>query len=317
MYPLTRCGRRAAIIAFALISIGGCAWEGCVVSSEYFMSPGTTEALARATRLAPLDADLWRRLGISSLDTDPVAAKRYLERAAQLDSFDANALIGLGLLAESSRNFDEAERNLVRAASLSQRFKPKWAVAYFYARSGRLDDFWPAAALAANIPSADIKPILQLAQSLQDNDPGDLAGLLKLDTQYGRAEYLRFLLSRPGSSGVSRIALGVRPNPETRDLLMAACERLIETRRGAEAVQLWNSIAGTNLSPHQGVSLTNARFENSGLRGFDWRSASNPGITATTRPEGLRLEFSGRQPEDFNVIEQFVPVLPLETTNSR
>lgn len=314
MFSQTRLPQRAAGIGFILLAIAGCAWETAVATSQFLRRPQTPQALARAAALTPLDADLWRQLGILSLDADPGAARRYLERAAALDPFDANARIGLGLLAESSHQLSQAENDFLAAARLSRRLKAKWALAFFYARNGAPDRFWPAAAIAANVPRAGIQPVFQLAASLE-RDPARVAALLRLETQFARAEYLAFLLSRPGADGLAGIALELQPAAPIQGLLMAACERLIQAGRGPEAVQVWNLIARavpprlTPLSPSQGISLTNPRFEISGSRGFNWHPVANPGITLTRHPEGLQAGFSGLQADDCLVLEQFVPVI--------
>ena len=173
---------------------------------------------------------------------------------------------------------------------MSRRFKPKWALAFFYFRQRRFDRFWPAAGVAVNVEAYDA-------------------------SQHALTGYAAFLLARQGVAGLSGVAQRIQRTPESRPLLLTIADRLIAENRSGEAVPLWNQLnAGRGirpLSPAAGKSLSDDLFATGEGRGFEWRHSGNEGIELRAGiPGDLRIEFSGRQAESATLLEQFVPVLP-------
>ncbi len=298
---------------FAVLALLACYEEGTLARAYSLSNQRTIESQDRASQLAPLNAVFWRERGIVRLNESPGTAEQYLKRAIQLNAFEVDSLVGLGLLAESSGRIQEAEDYLIRATTLSRRFKPKWALAYFYFRQGRFDRFWPAASAAANVEASDAKPIFRLANQVMP-DLEQLGDLLHLQNQHALTGYIGFLLEQKGFAGLSRVALRIRPAPELRPLLLAVVERLISESRPEEAVQLWNHLnVGSRirpLSPATGESLSNGLFATREGRGFEWRHEDKEGIDIRAGVAGdLRIEFSGHQAESSTLLEQFVPVV--------
>jgi tetratricopeptide (TPR) repeat protein len=309
---------RVFAAGFSILIFGAAYQESMTAWAYYLANQRTPESLDRASQFAPLNAVFWRERGILRLDTNPVAAERLLIHSTMLNACEADALIGLGLLAESGARLQEAEDYLTRAARISRRFRPKWALAFFYARQGKFDQFWPAASDAANVDAADVQPVFRLAHKISV-DAETVAESLQLRNQHARASYLEFLLKQKASLALSRVALQIQPNSESRSLLGAAVDRLINETRTDEAVQLWNHLnrgrGGHQLSPATGVSLTNGAFEAGERHGFDWRYATtSQGIAVRPgAPGDLRIEFSGRESESMTIVDQFVPVVPDRT----
>ncbi|HUS05146.1 MAG TPA: hypothetical protein VMZ52_02535 [Bryobacteraceae bacterium] len=298
---------RAAAAALAALFLSACAWEATVAFSEYEAGRGTPAGSIRATKLVPWHGDAWRRLGLSRLDSDPAAATRDLLRATALNISDADSLIALGLLAESRGELASAERYLIAAAGTSKRFKPQWSLAFFYARRGRPDRFWPAAAIAAGIPAADATPVFELAHHWTDN-PNEVTARLKLRSQHALLQYLSFLLTKGGAGGLAELSLRIDVTVDSQAMLLESCERLIASQRTREAILLWNRMS-SELAPERGISLTDKHFQHTG-GGFRWRALSNSGVELSSRRDGIRLEFSGNQAEAITLLEQIVPVLP-------
>ena len=160
---------RLLAAGFGLLAVGASYQETVMAWSHNLARRRTSEALDRASKIVPLNAAFLRERGILTLDSNPQVAEHLLQRAVALNAYDADALIGLGLLAESGGSVEDAEEHLIRAVNVSRRFKPKWALASFYARQGRLDSFWPMASAAANVEAGDPQPIFRLAhQVLKD-----------------------------------------------------------------------------------------------------------------------------------------------------
>jgi hypothetical protein len=89
----------------------------------------------------------------------------------------------------------------------------------------------------------------------------------------------------------------------------------LESNNVAAALDIWNSLADDHripfgrLQPDKGRAMTNGDFRVSPtFQGFDWRLAKLEGVSASGEEAGgLRLTFSGTQPEDCEPLVQFVP----------
>src|ERR1039457_7012953 len=97
-------------------------------------------------------------------------------------------------------------------------------------------------------------------------------------------------------------------------VLLAACDGLIAHDRAGQAIRIWNKLAELHripypvLAPDSGRSLTNGDFTMLPIsQGFDWRLPGVGGVATLLdeRPAGLRISFSGRQPENCDVLNQF------------
>ena len=283
--------------------------------SSYLAISPTSQRLEQASRLTPLDSALLRQRGILCLDTNPEAAANLLRMAVAMNPFDAESLIALGLLKESGGRLEEAEAYLAKATSVSRRYKPKWALAFFYARQGPLDKFWNSASSAANTEGADVQSVFTLAHEVLNGDPDKVGSLLKLQSQQSLKSYVEFLLKQESASSLFQIALRLDIAQQSEPLILTVVDRLIAENKPEEAIPLWNKLAATSgkhqLMPAKGQSLTNGKFRASVNRGFDWLHTENQGVDVyAAAPENLRIEFSGHQSESVTLLSQFVPVLP-------
>jgi hypothetical protein len=90
----------------------------------------------------------------------------------------------------------------------------------------------------------------------------------------------------------------------------------LESQNVAGALDIWNVLADNRripfgrLQPAEGRVLTNGDFRVSPtLQGFDWRLPAIDGVSASGEESGgLRLTFSGGQPENCEPLVQFVPI---------
>jgi hypothetical protein len=134
-------------------------------------------------------------------------------------------------------------------------------------------------------------------------------------------QYLHFLLRSERLDAAEPVAqrLLLRTNRGDLSLLLGYCDRLLRAGRAPVAVRLWNSLSEYGFIPHrllapgQGLSLTNGDFALTPLsHGFDWRIGSLPGVSVarTESATGLKITFSGSQPERCRLMEQIVPLAP-------
>jgi hypothetical protein len=98
---------------------------------------------------------------------------------------------------------------------------------------------------------------------------------------------------------------------------LTACERFLEAARVDEALDVWSRLAEARRVPFEtpsakgGQLLSNGSFTTPPTsRGFDWRLSVAEGIGVSREGEsrGLRIALSGSEPEDCEVLVQFVPV---------
>jgi len=296
--------------ACAVLALAGC-WRECrAAAAQYLASRPAGGRLTRAIGWTPGDARLWREAAALAIREHLADAARDLSAAISLDPYDAESTAALGLLLESGNRPGEAERYLLKAAGISNRVKPRLALASFYYRARRPEQFWRAAAAAAKVKAADLTPVFELAARMEPS-PGRTATLLDLGSGPALAGYLAFLLRQPSENRVSALALQLEPASGFHDLLLAACDRLIQAGRTAEAIAVWNRRSGkTILDPGRGLSLTDGGFELQESGGFNWKVSRSEGTGVTPiSPSGLRIEFSGHQAERLTLVEQLVPVL--------
>lgn len=271
----------------------------------------TPGSFREALQYTPGDGAKWRQLGIALIRSESGDALGPLQRAIQLSPCDAEALVGLGYESERHRRLADAERYYLRAAECSRRFQPRYALAGFYLRTGNQDRFWPVASEAVNIPEADVTRILKLAQSAGAG-PNEIGALLDLRTEHATAAYVAFALAAGGPDGAAAAALRLPAVEKHQAILVRTCEQLIQAGRAEAAVSIWNRLPDTEkLDPATGRSLAGGNFGELRNTGFHWRYPGLPGTTARAAgASGLRIDFSGEQPEHGAVLVKAVPVLP-------
>jgi hypothetical protein len=111
--------------------------------------------------------------------------------------------------------------------------------------------------------------------------------------------------------------LNERAERENTPSLLQLCDRLLEQRKGQEATAIWNRLAAHGMVPYpalvpeRGQALTNGTFRQPFLEhGFDWRMPAVEGVSASSGGTApfLRLTFSGKQPENCEVLSQWLPL---------
>ncbi len=98
--------------------------------------------------------------------------------------------------------------------------------------------------------------------------------------------------------------------------LTAFVDVLVKADRMQDAVQVWNQLVDAgriqsgHLDPAKGVSIADPefRFTPSG-KTFDWRVAEVAGVTNGGFPGPLRFEFSGDEPQSFELLSTMAPVM--------
>jgi hypothetical protein len=129
--------------------------------------------------------------------------------------------------------------------------------------------------------------------------------------------YLYFLLGESRLDAAEPIALDLATaaTSEDADVLLDFIDRSLAQHNDiSPLVTIWNFLCTRSVVPFSPVTLDHAltngdfRFAPTS-RGFDWRVPQGPDITAVrVSPRGLRIDLSGKQPEQCQLLGQFIPL---------
>jgi hypothetical protein len=224
--------------------------------------------------------------------------------------------IELGLRFEADGKMARAEECLLRAAEADRQYLPRWTLANFYFRRQDTERFWAWAKSAAEMVYGDATPLFRLCGQVSED--GELIERMGIARPEVRANYVSYLMERGRMDIVLGAARKVLEGNREEDVavMMAVCDRLLEGKRAEGAMAVWNGLAERHRIPFGAVSgagagVTNGMFTTAPSgHGFDWRLPVTEGVSPSSeeRPAGLRLTFSGDQPEACEVLAQFVPV---------
>jgi len=312
-----RIGRFLTIsIAAAGFAAAG-VWSVRLGWADYWFRRETLAGTQKALAITPGQAAYYYRLALLSSDDHPATAVEALKRAVALNPSDAQSWIDLGLLYEAGGDTARAEQCLVRAVEEDAQYLPKWTLANFYFRRNDPPRFWFWAKRAAAMAYGDPLPLFRLCGQMEED--GKLIDRLAIRNPSVRASYVSYLV------GQDRIDLVGPPSQRVLEgnrqddtpLLLAVCDRLLDRSRVDEALDIWNRLAATHRIPFGARSSTTPSLLVNGAftvaptsQGFDWRLPEVDGVSAASEesPGGLRLTFSGRQPERCETLVQYVPV---------
>ena len=155
---------------------------------------------------------------------DPASAKSLLQRAVQLNRYDASSWIQLGLLSEAGNDLPGAEKALLQAASVDATFLPSWSLANFYFRRENTARFWYWAQKAAQMDPDDAAPLFRLAWYVSPN-AGEIASRLQIKRPLLAVQFANFLDGSgrsKGSSGGGSQLLTANSEGNTQTLLGCA-----------------------------------------------------------------------------------------------
>jgi hypothetical protein len=237
--------------------------------------------------------------------------------AAHLDPLFSEPWLRLALLAESQGDVVTAERLLLHAAEIDHRLIPRSTLMNFYVRRNRPVAFWRWARLAFERAHGDSSPLFDLCWRMAA-DPDEIYQKAIPRTHDILRSYLDYLLSRGRLPAAAQPAHDLLAQAATgdRDLILAYCERLIDTSP-AEALRVWNEACRHGLlpfeplHPEQLAAVVDPTFAHDPLQtAFDWKVREMEQISTARLPAGgMEFSFSGRQPEAVEMMAQTLPVL--------
>jgi hypothetical protein len=286
-------------------------WTLRIAIADQLFRARSLDRVERAVRIAPGNAQYFAGLAEyrEAEGLDPDAA---LAESSRLNPMDSSVKIRRGLRAEFNNDFALAEKFLLEAAAVDKLFDPRAALMNFYFRRNNPEPFWRRAREAFAISYGDLTSLFRLCWRMTPDPQVIRVRALPSDRQVLR-KYLRFLLAENRLYAAEPIASQLAVVAEIEDV--PAVLDFIDRRPMLEA---WNSLCVRNLmpfaplAPDRAVSLTNGDFRVAPTsRGFDWRIAPTEGVSAVqVNPRGLRIDLSGKQPEQCELLVQWVALSP-------
>ncbi len=314
-YLLISCGFAAACYSFLL------------ARAQWLFQQDTLSSVPAAVRLVPYNADYVARLA-AWRQPEKLA---LLRRAVDLNPFDFESLIQIGYVNEfQKRDLASAERYYLRAAGVNKMFLPKWTLTNFYFRQEKQVEFfhWAKATLAITPYSPD--PVFT-QMWLMNQNATDIGSAIP-DRPRTLLAYSWFLSNNHQYAAIPPMvqrlitAVGKRdPHAWGRDDLLPAIEdRLVSAGDRDSALSVWTTMVRAGWLPLSVPSgshpITNGHFKTVFFRhGFDWMPAEVDGIRLEQFPsEGLvRIQFSGDEPENVTLLQQYLPLDPDRTYDFR
>jgi tetratricopeptide (TPR) repeat protein len=306
---------RFAIAGLCLAALAaGIVWNLMFAAADLSARRNQTEATRLAMRLMPGNAAYPAQLADELYASDPAQAKSLLQKAVNLNRYDASSWIQLGLLSEAGNDLPQAEKSLLQAAGVDLTFLPSWSLANFYFRQQNAARFWYWAQRAAQMVPDDATPLFRLAWYVNPNVQ-EIENRLQMKRPAVEGQFVNFLLTQGDPDAVTEAASHLlrTSDKESNETLLGACDWLLERKRPDLALALWNGVAKQTSYPALGADspVTNGDFGRSPLsHGFDWHLKTVEGVTSflNANPNALGFEFSGEEPDSFLLLSQTAPV---------
>lgn len=285
--------------------------------ADWLSKERTRQSILAAIHLVPNNSLFFRFWA----EIDPADSLIALRQAAVVNPLNADIRMELGLSAEKAGNLGEAEAILIKAVSLDRTGAPRGILAEYYFRHREADKFWPAARDALEHSYVATTTLFEDCWALSSDSRLILERAIP-DRPNVLIDYLDFLVSRnrlDAAKPVSDRIMATYSGADAAKPMFNYCDRLVTNNSPSQAVIVWNWLCRrkflpyATLGPETGHSLTNGGFTSPPLStGFDWRLSPNRGlyIEQTKQPAALNLTFTGDQPEQCEILSQFVPLLP-------
>jgi hypothetical protein len=307
--------KRAVCLAALVLGI---VWNLRMAMADLAARRNTPEGTRSAMRWMPGNGAYAAQLAEEIYASDPAQARLLLQKAVELNRFDAGTWVQLGLLEEAGNDLPQAERSLLQAVSVDSTFLPSWSLANFYFRRENTTRFWSWAQKAAQMAPDDATPLFRLAWYTAPN-AGEIEDRLQMKRPVIEAQFVDFLIAQGNPQAVAQAAshllrTGGKSSTET---LVTACDWLLAQKRPDLALALWDGLA-PSLSytvPELGSPVTDSTFRRSPTsHGFDWHLITADGVGSywNDNPRALGFEFSGEEPDAFTLMTQDVPVQALK-----
>ena len=308
---------RYLLVAAAL---AGAYHSAIFARASFLFGQDTATSVPAAVDLVPYNSSYVARLAAWQSDKRDA----LLHRAVQLNPFDFQSCIQLGLNAEMQRHdLPAAEHYYLQAANVNHMFLPRWTLANFYFRREQPDNFFHWARATLQISPYQADPVFT-QMWLMSQDPQLIAAALP-DKALVLLQYTMFL-TRTGQFAPMPAIVGrlVRlpgdRNPSDlgrEDQVLPAEDHVLAAGQLQPALDIWRIMRTAGWIhlpvPTPASPLTNGEFVTPLLHhGFDWVPGNADGLTVeqSTDDRNLRITLSGDQPEHCVLLQQYMPLEP-------
>jgi hypothetical protein len=311
----------AALLVISLLTLASY-WTLRFALADQLSRANSLQAVGRATRVAPSNSQYFMLL-TEYQQTEGIDQGPALAAASQLNPLDSSVWIRRGLRAEFEGDFARAEQFLLEAARVDKLFDPRATLANYYFRRNNSEQFWRWMREALAINYGDLTSLFRICWRMSSDPETIRSRALPPDRRTLRS-YLNFLLAENRLDAAEPIALQLASSAATEDaaVLVDFIDRsLAQPTRTSSLVTVWNSLCKRNVIPFSPVALdravTNGDFLVSPTsRGFDWRIPQDI-TSASISPHELRIDLSGKQLEQCELLVQVVPLLTAKTCRLR
>lgn len=297
---------RAFVVCACLLGI----WESWKVArSDAQFWQDTAESLRGAIRLEP---DCWTcYVRLARLDES--SAEQLLQTSLQLNRYNSEATIDLGLRYESDGDLKRAEELLLQAFKVDDTYVPRWSLANFYLRRNNLPAFWTWIRRATEMPAEDIGALFELCWKVSPDPKTIEANIAAGDPEVAR-QYVDFLIGkdRPSAAvgpALTLVRAGSQDLDQTR--LFTLLDKLIHANDPIGTNALWSRLIGRHWFVADASFPNNPQFSRDPLPvDFDWNFPAYDGLHSWPGSSGLESEFTGDEPESCVIAEQTIFLPP-------
>ncbi len=263
-------------------------WQAVVLNVGDFFARGEKpeDAAAALTWNARQPEALFVQ-AVSTVETDPAAARRGLEEAIRANPTDGRAYAVLGSLYENQGNLPAAERAMTTASAMApERSDVQAQVAMYWMRRGDLAkalEHWDVVLTFEPTLRAKLFPMLLSLAEVPDNQQA-FAPLLKKEVPWWPA-FFGHVAANATRLDTVRALFNLEskgPNDASPEALKAYLDRLQREGYWTEAYFVWlNSLPGDQLKTVG--NLNNGSFEDPiSSMGYDWISKPAGSILVET-----------------------------------
>jgi hypothetical protein len=243
-------------------------------------------------------------------------------RAIRLNPADSTALRELGLREELSGNRLGAERDLLQAVAVDRTFRPSWALASFYARTGQDAKLRLAVERCFEI----IEPRIAAGRAVPPEPLFELCWNRNLPVPRGTwlsVSYVGYLMRQQKVDAIADVlpdALKQAASVPEYETLLELCDFLLHSERTESAITIWNYLVdrgflqSTPLDPGAARLIADPDFNFPTFdQAFGWKVLREQGTFVSRSAHLLSFELTGREPEHFELLAKTIPVQPGRT----
>ena len=309
-----RMNQRLFVVGLRALVAGACllgVWESWkIMRTDQLYWQGTAESIGAAIHLSP---DCWSCY-LQLARRDDKDAEELLRTSLQLNPYNGDAAIDLGLRYEADGNLGLAEKLLLQAFAVDQTYAPRWSLANFYFRHDHFPSFWAWARRAAEMPDADIGALFELCWRVSPN-PGMIeANVITENNPSVLRQYVDFLMGKDQAQAavhpVLRLVHYSSPDAD-RERVFNLTDRVIAANDAPGANALWLELIRQHWVVADSSIPNNPEFARDPLPvNFDWNLSAYDGLHSWPGSSGLVTEFTGDEPESCTIAEEAILVPP-------